>query len=123
MRQFLRFIGVGLVATGLQFVILIVLTEFDICGPVAASSAGYGLSALANYLLNFKFTFRSDVPHRVAVPRFMVVGAIGLFGNSALMFVLVHNVHMATIAAQVMTTIVTTIWNFVAHRAWTYEVS
>jgi putative flippase GtrA len=121
--QFARFVGVGLVATGTQLLVLIALSRLRVCGPVAASSVGFALSAVVNYLLNFEFTFRSGQQHRVAAPRFAVVCTIGLIANAALMAILVHGLRVQAVAAQIVTICVVTAWNFIAHRSWTYEAA
>lgn len=121
--QFVRFVGVGIVATGIQFALLLVLMRSSTCGPVFASSIGYAAGAVANYLLNFSFTFRGNNPHHVAAIRFMVVCATGLGGNATLMFLLVHELHIAAVLAQAISLALITVWNFLLHRAWTYGAS
>ncbi|MBK7457472.1 MAG: GtrA family protein [Betaproteobacteria bacterium] len=57
--QFLRFLGVGGLATALHYAIMAALVVRGWMGPVAASTLGFSVSAVLNYRLNHRFTFRS----------------------------------------------------------------
>lgn len=121
-QQFIRFCGVGLIATALQYIILIVLSEAAQVNAVAASAVGYGLSAAVNYSLNYYFTFASRQSHRVAATRFAVVSTVGLGLNTSLMYVGVSVLRLHYLPVQIVATIVVLAWNFSANRIWTYRL-
>ena len=60
LSQFGRFLLVGGFSTLLQYVILAFLVRTAGTDPVVASSIGYVLSAIVNYDLNYRLTFRSS---------------------------------------------------------------
>lgn len=122
-QQFARFCGVGLIATALQYTILIALSETMGANAVAASAAGYVLSAIANYSLNYYFTFASKQSHRVAAIRFTTVSTVGLMLNSCLMYAGVSILRLHYLPVQLVATLVVLAWNFLANRLWTYRVS
>ena len=62
LSQFGKFLLVGGFATALQYAVLAVLVQTAGIDPVLASSIGYLVSALANYELNYRLTFRSRRP-------------------------------------------------------------
>ena len=118
--KFSRFVLVGAFCTGLQWLVLILLTEIVRIHPTTASTIGYALSALVNYWLNYSFTFSSSASHRRALPRFSLIMVIGLVLNAAVTFVgtTVCGVHY--LIAQAAATGVTLLWNFWANHRWSF---
>ena len=118
-RQFASFFGIGLLAAGTHFAILVALVELRLCGPVAASLIGYWLGGGVSYSLNRRHTYASDRPHRQATWRFCVVAAIG-FGLTWLLMSLFVPL-MPYFVAQVLTTGTVMFWSFGAHKLWTFR--
>jgi len=119
-HRFARFLIVGGIATLIQYVALIWSVERWHWNAVLASSLGYLLSAIANYLLNYYFTFRSDKRHSVAITRFAIVAAAGFALNALLMELLTVKIHLPYVLSQVMATIGTLIWNYWANSKWSF---
>lgn len=119
-NKFVRFLIVGGIATLIQYVTLIASVERWHWNAVLASSLGYLLSTIANYLLNYYFTFRSDNRHRVAATRFAIVAAAGLTLNALLMELLAERLHFPYVLAQILATIGTLIWNYWANSKWSF---
>lgn len=119
--QFIRFVGVGTVATLIQYAVLIVLKENQIAGAVMASTIGYIISGVFNYLLNYYFTFRSSEKHMAAAIKFTVVALIGLGLNGLFMYLSVEIIGLYYLLGQLITTSIVLIWNFTVNRYWTYR--
>jgi len=117
-----RFALVGAVATGVQYVTLIVLVREAGIWPPVASAIGFVVSAAGNYLLNYYFTFRSRHSHGMAAAKFMALAGVGLAINSVLMQALV-GAGWYYILAQVCATLVVFLWNFVGNSSWTFGVA
>lgn len=64
MIQIIKFLGVGVIATGIQYVLLVLFVELDLLEPVASSALSYSISAVFNYFANYYITFSSDAKHR-----------------------------------------------------------
>jgi putative flippase GtrA len=118
--QFVKFALVGGLATALQYAILVVLVEGAQWPPVFASSMGFAVSALGNYLLNRRFTFRSQRRHLEAAPRFAVVAVIGFWINAAVVWLAFDAAGLHYLVAQVVATLATLGWTFAANRNWTF---
>jgi putative flippase GtrA len=118
--QFVKFALVGGLATALHYAILVVLVEGPRWPPVVASSVGFAISALGNYLLNRRFTFRSQRRHVEAAPRFAVVAVVGFWINAGVMWLAFHAAGLHYLVAQVVATLVTLGWTFLANRNWTF---
>lgn len=119
--QFVRFCLVGTIATALQFAILIGGARMLGVDAVIASSAGYVTGAIASYAMNYGFTYRSVRPHEEAVPRFIVVVAIGSVLNAVLMQIQIHELGFDYLAAQVLATGTVLVWHFVGHLHWSFR--
>jgi putative flippase GtrA len=119
--KLLRFGLVGVVATPVHYLALVVLVEVFGVGAVPATVVGSALGAWVNYLLNRRFTFRSAKRHRDAVPRFLAVA----FGTGVLNAVLVYvgadlcGLHY--LAAQVVATLIVFLTNFFLHAVWSFR--
>lgn len=120
-RQFTRFAVIGAFATGLQYLILILLVQGGLAGAVMASSIGFAISSAFNYLLNRRFTFRSARSHTHALPRFMAVAAIGLCINGLLMWLFSSPLELHYLVAQLLATGATLVWNYSMNRLWTFS--
>lgn len=118
--RFGRFLGVGAFATGLQYALLVLGCEVLAVDPVAASAVGFVVSAVANYWLNYHFSFRSSRRHRSAAGRFALVAGAGLALNTLLMQTLAEHLGLQYLLAQVLTTAVVLIWNFFANALWSF---
>ena len=119
--KFARFCLVGTVATALHFAILIAGVRLVGVDAVIASSVGYVAGAIASYALNYGFTYRSMRPHQEAVPRFILVLAIGLALNAALMAIQINLLGFHYLAAQVLATGTVLVWHFAGHLHWSFR--
>jgi putative flippase GtrA len=121
--QFLRFATVGGVATAIHYLILVVLVHATNMDAVWASSIGFIVSAVCNYLLNYRFTFKSNVEHRGAIFKFFLVAGVGLLLNSLVMQVSTEYAGMHYLLAQLLATALVLIWNFTGNRLWTFKLA
>jgi len=122
--RFARFVAyacVGAAGTAVQYVVLAVLVSTGTLGAVAASCVGAAAGAVVNYLLNHRFTFRSDNAHRVAAPRFFVVAAAGVACTSLLMTVFTHAWLMPWLVAQCVTTACLLALTYTINSAWAFR--
>ncbi len=120
LRSLASFLLVGGFATGLQYAIMALLMALAGMPALAASNTGFGISAVANYLLNARLTFRSERSHASALPRFVVTAGLGLAINSLLLSLLIAaGLHPAP--AQILTTAGVLIWNYTLNALWTFK--
>jgi len=118
--QFLMFAGIGAIGTLGHYTTLIVLVQFYTVDPVFASSFGFVVGAIINYILNYHFTFRSDKPHREALTKFLIVATIGAGINGFIMYAGVENTNINYLLVQIFATSVVLLWNFVVNKLWTF---
>ncbi len=118
--QFLMFAGVGAIGTIGHYTVLIVLVQFWAVDPVFASSFGFIVGAIINYILNYHFTFQSDKQHAEALTKFLIVATIGAGINGFIMYIGVENTRINYLVIQVFATLVVLVWNFVVNKVWTF---
>lgn len=117
--QLVRFLIVGGSATAFQFVLLIALVEGAKVDKVLASFSSYIVSAAFNYLLNYYLTFASKVGHLQALPKFVVVVAIGSLVNTLVFAGALHVVPY--LIAQCAAIFAALCSNFLLHKYWIYR--
>jgi len=123
LRQFFLFSMVGVVGTSGHYATLILLVEAMHQNPVLASTLGFLVGAIINYILNYHYTFQSNKPHREALVKFLIVATIGACINTGLMYVLIESIRLQYIIAQLLATGAVLVWNFVANKYWTFQVA
>jgi len=121
LSQFLYFAGAGAVGTLVQYVVLIGLAQITDISPVLTSAAGFVLGTFVNYILNYRYTFRSTKNHREAMTKFMAVALVGLILNTFIMAVATEYFTLHYLLAQILATGLVLIWNFPANLLWTFR--
>lgn len=119
--KFIRFLGVGGLATVIQYLALIIFVEWLDWNPLYSSIIAYSVAAVVNYVMNYYLTFRGQEKHSVTFAKFFVVVLIGLLLN-ALIFDLMIKLDSHYLFAQISATIITTISNYLLHKFWIYRV-
>ncbi|TYC55411.1 GtrA family protein [Marinobacter sp. BW6] len=83
-----RFLLSGGIATLLHWLTMLVLIRAGL-NAVLSTGAGATAGLLANYFAQHRYAFCSDLPHRIAFPRYFTAAALGwalnLMGFSLLM--------------------------------------
>jgi len=123
LKQFIKFSGVGVVGTAVQYATLFLLVQVADVYPVVASTIGFLLGAFVNYYLNYIYTFQSSKSHFEAMPKFFSVAAIGLMLNGMIMQFCISFFSLPYIIAQLIATALVLLWNFAANRMWTFMES
>lgn len=118
--QFLLFAGVGAVGTLGHYTTLIVLVQFWAVDPVFASSFGFVVGAIINYILNYHFTFQSEKRHAEALTKFLIVAIIGAGINGFIMYIGIENTDINYMVVQLFATGVVLLWNFIVNKLWTF---
>ncbi len=119
-RQFSSFVVVSCLATSAHYTLLIGLVEMAKISPVPAALAGFTAGGIVSYALNRRHVFRSSLPHELTASRFALVAAVGFGLTYLFMMLLAGKAKVPYILAQVITTGLVMIWNFTAHKMWTF---
>ena len=120
-RQFLTFAGVGAIGTTGHYITLILLVQFADVLPVYASSAGFVVGALINYILNYHYTFQSDKSHTEAMWKFFTVAGLGAGVNGAIMYLGTEMMDFHYLLVQICATGLVVFMTFLLNRIWTFS--
>lgn len=120
LTQFASFVMVGALGTGVHYALMFALVGAASWPAEAATTLGAACGAGVNYLLNYRFTFRSIAPHRIALAKFLAVAATGMGINLAIVATLTRLLALGALPAQLAATAVVLGWGFIANRAWTF---
>lgn len=117
-RQFCRFSMVGLLCFGIDYGVLVLLTESGVCSYIAASAVSYSTSIVVNYILSMKFVFngREDMHKLVELVIFGVLSAIGLGLTQLLMWFDVEELGIFYMKAKILATMAVTVYNFFSRK-------
>lgn len=119
--QFLCFSGIGVIGTLAHYTTLITLVQMAGVTPVLASAGGFVLGALVNYVLNYRYTFRSNSRHHEAIIKFFTIALVGLVLNTLIISLAIDILSLHYLLAQVIATGLVLIWNFTGNRWWTFR--
>jgi putative flippase GtrA len=119
-QQFITFAGVGAIGTAGHYLTLIFLVQAFGIIPVAASSVGFIVGAIINYILNYHYTFRSDKRHSEAMLKFFIVAAFGAALNGFIMYQGTEVGHFHYLLVQIGATGTVVFFTFVLNRLWTF---
>ncbi len=119
--KLVRYFIVGVIGTGIHFGVLIMLVELFGVEAVTASTIGFIVTLIVSYVLNHRWTFRSDRRHLSAMPRYTLVSVSGLLLNSAIMYVTVHVLEWWYILGQCMVVVVVPLTNFLFNYHWSFR--
>ena len=120
LSQFLRFFGVGLASSLADYGSFVLLKAVFGLDPVLAALIGYCLGGAANYALNRAHTFETGRSHGEAGWRFITVMSVGFAMTALFMRLFTQTLVWNYLFARIATTALVFIWNFVAHKVWTF---
>ena len=116
----MKFGIVGVVATAIDFGVLIALTEWLHMDPVASAAISFTVSVLFNYAASMRFVFqrREDMSRTRELVIFVVLSLVGLAINEALMWLGVNVASLNYVLVKLLATAVVMLWNFLSRKRW-----
>ncbi len=117
-KKIVNFGLVGVIATAIEYILLIVLKEIFKIDVLIASGIAFTISLLFNYILSIKYVFvdKKEMSKAKEMTGFFITGLIGLGINQLMMYVLVDLVSIYYLFAKVISTGIVMVWNFVSRH-------
>jgi putative flippase GtrA len=119
LHTFALHVATGFLAVAAHYAVMWALVRSGTAG-VPASAVGFLAGALTRFSLSYWHVFAPTRGVRVASLRFVVVIAVQLAANSALLAGLLQ-AGMSLWPAQVTTTVALTFANYLAYRLWVFR--
>jgi putative flippase GtrA len=121
-RRLVRFVLVGAAGACAFFAELAILVELLHVDVLYASSVAFGLVVLQNYVLHYRWTFRSRCRHAYAFLRFAVMTLSGFVINAGIMYAgerTLPQIHYLFVQAVAIAVVVT--WNYLLSARWVFS--
>jgi len=118
--RFAAFASMGAIGTTVHYATLVALVESAGVDSALAAAVGAGLGATVNYVLNHRYTFRSQARHLETLPRFAVTAVIGMLVNALIVHVCVRW-GAPYLAGQVLATGVVLLAGFASSQLWVFR--
>ncbi|MDD9266610.1 GtrA family protein [Paenibacillus sp. GCM10023248] len=119
--QELKFAIVGLINTGISFIIYAILAFYNV-NYIIALIISYLVGIISSFMLNSKWTFKtSDKTQIKAILKFVMVYVLNLAINSLLLIILVDYFGGNKILSQLLALVLTTAFSFYGHKYWTFK--
>ena len=122
-EQILKFGVVGFAAFGIDYGVLMLLSQVLGVDPVIAAAISFCVSLLFNYLASMRYVFkrRDDLSRSREFITFLLLSGIGLLINEVLMWAgvaLLGNSALMVTITKVFATAVVMVWNFLSRKRW-----
>lgn len=117
-KKIVNFGLVGIIATAIEYLLLIILKEMFNTEILVASGFSYTISLCFNYYLSIKYVFidKKSMSKVKEVSGFFITAIIGLLINQVVMYISVDLVDLYYLFSKVIATVVVMIWNFISRH-------
>ena len=118
MEQIMKFGIVGVICFGIDYGLMILLTEAVGIKYLISSGISFTVSVIVNYTLSLKFVFETDQNNNKIMEFlvFIVLSVIGLGINQVLMWVCVDKFHIFYMLSKIGVTGVVMVYNFITRK-------
>lgn len=121
--QFLRYGITGGVALTTHLAVMWVAVETLGTLKPLASAIGFACAIPINYILQYRFVFRSDAEHVASFLRYVAVTLATMVLNVALFWMLLALLQAHYLIVQCVTTVIVLMTNFAVNRTFTFRRS
>ena len=121
MKTFARYLLVGLVNTGIGYVIIFLCMYGLKLSPEISNLLGYGLGMMISYTLNRIFTFGNLPTTRVMAVRFAIVNGTAYLLNLGMLVLLVRGLGLHAGLSQVISSGVYVIAAFLVNKHYVFR--
>ena len=119
-RQEFRYLISGGTAALVHFAVLTALVEWFSAQPLLATSVGFLIGSLINYLLQYHWTFEADGRHHIMLSRYAAVALTTMSINSVLFWTFTEQFDMYYLLAQLVATGMMVVVNFLINKHYTF---
>jgi putative flippase GtrA len=116
--QIMKFGLVGVLCFGIDYGLMIFLTEVGGIPYLVSSGISFSVSVMVNYILSLTFVFETDKNKNKIVEFlvFIMLSVIGLGINQILMWVCVDKLYVHYMLSKIGVTLVVMVYNFVTRK-------
>lgn len=117
-EQIMKFGVVGVICFGIDYGLMIFLTELCGISYLVSSGISFSVSVMVNYTLSLKFVFETDKDKNKIVEFliFIILSVVGLGINQVLMWVCVDKLHVYYMISKIGVTGGVMVYNFITRK-------
>ena len=117
LNQILKFGIVGIIATLIDYLVLILLTEIFDVYYLLSSCISFTVSVIFNYIASMKYVFEGKNNNKIKeFFLFIILSIVGLIINTILMKLFVETFYIHYIISKIITTAFVMIYNFISRK-------
>ena len=116
-----RFGIVGVLTAVLHYGVLYLGVEAASLNATFASSLGFVVAVIFNYLMHYNWTFAEPAPHGRTLGRYLVMITCGFTINAGIMFASEQWWSLHYLLAQAVALVMVVLWNFVVSNTWVFR--
>ena len=116
-----RFGVVGVATAFIHYGLLYAGVEGLQLNVTLASSLGFVVAVIFNYLMHYSWTFTDPAPHGRTLRRYLLMITFGFFINALVMYVGADYLAMHYLLTQALALIVVIVWNFLLSNFWVFR--
>lgn len=121
-RQFIKFAMVGVMNTAIDFGVYAAAIFWLDVHYLIANIFAFVAAASNSYLINRRWTFRSDDPRwRRQATKYFTVLAIGFGLNELFLYLFVEHGQLGKFLGKGIAILIVLFWNFGANKLWTFS--
>lgn len=117
----MRFGVVGVVTAVLHYGLLYAGVEGLQLDVTLASSLGFIVAVIFNYLMHYSWTFAHSAPHGRTLGRYLVMIGCGFVINATVMYAGVQVLAFQYLLVQAAALLVLVAWNFSVSNVWVFR--
>ena len=117
----MRFGVVGVLTAVLHYGLLYIGVEALRLNTTLASSLGFVVAVIFNYLMHYSWTFDEPAPHGRTLRRYLVMISCGFLINGAVMYAGVQWAALNYLFTQALALVVVVCWNFALSNLWVFR--
>jgi putative flippase GtrA len=116
-----RYGVVGVLTAVLHYGLLYSGVELLQLHPTAASSVGFVVAVIFNYLMHYNWTFGGPAPHGKTLHRYVLMVGCGFLINAVVMYAGVQWFTLNYLIIQALAQVAVILWNFVVSNLWVFR--
>ncbi len=121
LKPMLRFAVSGGLATVIHVGVFVFLVEWFALRPVVAAIPAFVFALFVSYGLNYHWTFSASSPHRIMLPRFVVVALLGLALNLSITYAVVDVMYYGYGYALLLVVLLVPLATFLLSKIWVFN--
>lgn len=121
MKQFFRFLTVGVFNTIFGYCVIFACMYLAKISPESSNIIGYAIGLIASYILNRRYTFNSKQNRHSEIIRFLAVFIVAYASNFAVLVILIHRVGIHEGVSQILAGLIYVFASFIMNKYYVFK--